>query len=827
MATEEKRDIGSIMGKLMKKQQELAEMKAKETAEIQPVQEAPREAEAVPVQEQFDANLFEEPAAEEQTAVPEENTAATDAKPEEKTGDISDSVFMDILDDVMSSDIAGHDDAEIAAKVQEIYSDYLRTGVVESVSSEQKEKPVVNEADTAAHESTEEDIGNLIDDYFTPAEEEISAEEKENKPWLDDIADNTAETSTYSDAGSGDDVPAEESAAEPEKKENEDDLLMAALGYTNGDNISKPSADSKKKKRVEGKLGSDLDGAFAYNGAEYKSNAQNGEINGAYDREMRFMYLRMAGTGLFAVLLIIFDLLGAKFTGALDPLKYPVVNIMVSLQLLLLCALFSAGRIYRGLLGLVKAHPTASSVTAASVILTIIYNIMLAVVTGSNPGQAFTLYNSAAGFCLCFQVASDYMRLLYERRNFEKISSFDDICYLEKNENKPSEYVLRRAEFTNGYFRHTNRYNPVFSLENYIIAPVAAIALILFIISLAAGRHLLGSLNVFIVTILMALPVFSVVSLEIPFYIMNLTRTDEPTAILHETDTADYDKVEKIVLSEIDVFDGGQLSISGMSGSGDSDMFRNIEAVSAICNTVGGTITEAFKSISTETGVSDGSDALSAAVKINRVCEGGINADYNGKNYVLGSARFLSEYGIPCQKCNDKEYTASHFGTVAFHMAADGRELHTFYINYVPNPNFTKMIQGLADKGIETEIRCLDPNLSSEFVSSLIGAGNLPISIVRVEDVEEDESLNSTEGESQVVSDGADWMAAITAAEVCRKYRHIATTNRTISLCLALLFAAIAIVLGISGIAVGLQPLYLILLYLVSIIPSILLSIRV
>ena len=652
------------------------------------------------------------------------------------------------------------------------------------------------------------------------------------------------------DAGEGPDSDEKETSGKAGESEggasaqSDDDLLLAAFGYSAAGAAAVPSDGGKRngsllKKRPEsGRDASNLDGAFAYDGREYKSRSQKGDILYSYDREKRLMNIRLIGSLVFAVLLLIYDIFGSKFGGALSAADYPAVNIMISLQLLLICAVFSIRDIVDGIKGILRADPVPTSLTATVFVFTVLYDILLAVAA---PKDGFTLYNSPAAFCLFTSVLAGAAELYRQAENFKRISSWDSVCTLEHvggdaprtagdtAASGTGVYRLTRSRIASGFFRHTNRSDPRYRVLNYVIAPVVALALILMIITLAGRKHgFSGALNVFMVVIQFSMPTFAIAADLIPFLALCFRRLDRSTVFLNRNDPAEYDTVKSVVLDETDMFSEGSLKIGRVRMcSPDADIYSVMTDTSAICSEVGGTISTAFRRISDE---ADRDDSAGKNVVIDKVTDGGIDAYAGGHHYIIGSMQFLSGNGIACRGCDDGSYLSSTPGGVVLHIASDGVEAVRLYMQYLPGQSFAELIDSFSDSQIKVELHCIDPNINGEFVSAMLGGSKVEVIVVRDEisggsrvaaggDAGERESVS--EG---LLADGDEWMSVIEAAGVCRTYKAATKLNFYILAGFAVLGVLLATFLGIFGASIGMSALYILLFRVLAAVPSVLIA---
>ena len=676
--------------------------------------------------------------------------------------------------------------------------------------------------------------GDYFDDILNDV---LSADTEETAADGEDGFDQSRIDELYSEYASQDDLPVageevpnlpeEPAASEPaaltvDEAEGDDDVLMAALGYSKAPQINEkePPAKRDNQRSFASRVSkADMASAFAWNGREYKSRAQTGEIRRDYDRELRMMYVRLGGTGLFFLAILIFDLFGKKFGGVFNPAVYPVVHIMASLQLLVLCAAFSWKRLLSGIIDIFRGALSGVSMTATSVVLTVLYDFILAAAIGGKENASFTLYNIPAAVALLILVFADWLRLTSEMRNFDKIASFESVCTLERDPEQKGAYRLHRGRFVKDYFKRTNRRPTGMRPASFIVPIIAAFALILFFISLAAKRGLAPSLNVFIAVVDLALPVCAVLAGDLPFRFLTLFRADSYCAILNELDTGEFAHVSKIVLDETDVFSGDSLKIVKVSQcSAGVDIFEIMSSTAAVCDKVGGTISRAFSGI-----IDSGDEERRPRVRLFDVSEGGIEAEVDGRRYTLGTVRYLTDRGIACRNCNDSEYASSTRGGTVFHIAENGREVFRYFMQYVPDQTFVELVGGMSERGIGIEIRCKDPNLSGAFIASMIGGDGPAPEVVRVSS-DAPESSDGGVIEGGLVADGNEWMSVIRAADSCQSFRAVARLNSIVLIAITAIAAMAAVLLAAIGTIIGIHPLIIALIQLIALIPSLLIS---
>ena len=442
-------------------------------------------------------------------------------------------------------------------------------------------------------------------------EEVAPAEEYTEESVFDEVEEISSELEYEEEA-----IP-EESAETPEEPAVDEDTatLLAALGYSDAQPQS-PIKQTLHTEKAQRKT-VDLSLAYGYEGKEYLSHAQTPAIKHTYAKNRLNMFIRLGGTMLFVILLFVYDAFGKSFGGALDAKVYPVVNIMMSLQLLLIAAAFSVKQIIAGINGIFKAEPIVHSVSATALVLAVLYDIVIAIAAP----EAFTLYNFPAAICLLLSVLHDYFVLERETYVFDRLSSWQSVATLERvdasdlaaelgeggvgdSENRIGQaFRMRRGEFAENYFRHINRRHPLTKILNFIIAPVIALSLVIFIISLASDKTALEAFNIMLAVNLFSLPAFMLVSMSYPFYTLVSKNLNADSVIFSESDVSEYKKVDTVVFEESDLFDESSLTINRISVCDKNrmqDVFDIMCGVSALYDRIGGRIARAFRDSTAE-----------------------------------------------------------------------------------------------------------------------------------------------------------------------------------------------------------------------------------
>lgn len=777
--------------------------------------------------------------AQDAVTVPPEETAQAETVPE--TAETAETAEEKAPAETDGAPKAQHGSGELLKKILSFKA--ARSDSADEKAAESDPAPAKDDADNG-ESARAVDVGANTDVF-----EDYEYVSNGNSADSDDSAESDADDASAeaSDESGAENAGAEASDASEASDEDDSDL-MVALGYSEGSEAAERASRRNKDelKRRIGDIGSDYVGAFGYRGEEYRSNEQTDAVKKAYRSDSLSMILRAAGTAIFALVIVIYELFGKKFGGAISAADYPAVHILVSLQLLLLAAAFSWRQLVRGLVGIFRFELTPHSAAAAAVVSVLVYDAALAVAAP----DSFTLYNIPAAFCLVMSVVYDILDLERQVRAFNALSGFETCCTLERADQvelaaalggsssagKEDARIttamrLRRGNFAENYFKRTNKKNPALRALNYVIAPVMALSLVVFLISLAAGRGFVPSANTFTVMVLIAMPVFTMAGLIYPFCDMakNLLRPTE--VLLNEAEAEEYAGTDAVIFGEDDVFGPRSLLIKRIGlcgGAMASEVFEVLEGAATVFDKVGGVLAGAFRRAADSSIGGNGTDVGAAEIK--RLGDGGIAAEVGGRKYFIGNESFMTLSGIAAPVDRDDRAFAENGGSAVMYIAVDGEVALKMYISYIADEEFRGLVTTLSDRGIRPVMISNDPNIDDALMARLLGQLKCPLRVIRSnaetesEDGEKEEKTAKDSVDAGLIADGSDWTSLVGALPACGKLCRVSELNNRISLGIIVLSVLLATFLGALGILGGMHSAYVLLYQIICVLPAVITS---
>lgn len=777
--------------------------------------------------------------AQDAVTVPPEETAQAESVPE--TAETAETAEEKAPAETDGAPKAQHGSGELLKKILSFKA--ARSESADEKAAESDPAPAKDDADSG-ESARAVDVGantDVFEDYEYVSNGNSADSDDSAESDADDASAETSDESGAENAGA-------EASDASEASDEDDSDLMVALGYSEGSEAAERASRRNKDelKRRIGDIGSDYVGAFGYRGEEYRSNEQTDAVKKAYRSDSLSMILRAAGTAIFALVIVIYELFGKKFGGAISAADYPAVHILVSLQLLLLAAAFSWRQLVRGLVGIFRFELTPHSAAAAAVVSVLVYDAALAVAAP----DSFTLYNIPAAFCLVMSVVYDILDLERQVRAFNALSGFETCCTLERADQvelaaalggsssagKEDARIttamrLRRGNFAENYFKRTNKKNPALRALNYVIAPVMALSLVVFLISLAAGRGFVPSANTFTVMVLIAMPVFTMAGLIYPFCDMakNLLRPTE--VLLNEAEAEEYAGTDAVIFGEDDVFGPRSLLIKRIGlcgGAMASEVFEVLEGAATVFDKVGGVLAGAFRRAADSSIGGNGTDVGAAEIK--RLGDGGIAAEVGGRKYFIGNESFMTLSGIAAPVDRDDRAFAENGGSAVMYIAVDGEVALKMYISYIADEEFRGLVTTLSDRGIRPVMISNDPNIDDALMARLLGQLKCPLRVIRSnaemesEDGEKEEKTAKDSVDAGLIADGSDWTSLVGALPACGKLCRVSELNNRISLGIIVLSVLLATFLGALGILGGMHSAYVLLYQIICVLPAVITS---
>ncbi len=601
------------------------------------------------------------------------------------------------------------------------------------------------------------------EEYFEAGKKPLAFENEDEAPFVpDSSAFDGVKPSDISEFAEDENEASDEANLSDSALDDKDINLMLALGYE--DELEK-AIGKENVDVISDQLSAeivdfiDVDNAYAFDGFELGSPDSFKAVGNKYKQEHSLMKFRLLGTGIFTAVLFIFELLsmfGVTLGGALNINHYPVVGIMLSLQVLVLAASLSWKQIMSGLYDLVTFNPSPASIPSAALLMTVIYDVIMALVS---PHSGLWLYNFPAALSVLLLVLSDYFNLSREIRTFNTIatrrpkyalstvnqgdkSAEEEMMEIFSDDAQShfDEKVLevRRVGFIDNYFRRSNIRSPKDRKIGLLIFPFIALGIALGVVSYVTSRSGVAAFNISILTVLFGMPLSSLFTLSFPLYSASEVAFKRDAAIIGEESVEEYADAGSVSFADKEVFPVEATITKGIKLYDNNAIYNVLYHLTSVYSKLGGPLKERLEQATTELGHSENVEIISSASK-------GVSAVVDGKvNVLMGQYRYIAENGIAIGYDPDDDKMLSE-GATALYLVLDGVLSAKLYVSYEMDPEFMNVISILAEENTETVIRTADPGIDNDLLMTKLPVSQLPVKIIKCKG-EENKDVPNAEG---------------------------------------------------------------------------------
>ena len=503
-----------------------------------------------------------------------------------------------------------------------------------------------------------------------------------------------------------------------------------------GTGVSTPPGARKKKKN---KRKPQKSAKPIGNLAEYTDRDQNYEVCARFTERRRHLYIRFAGTLLFAVLLFIYDmphLFGIPGFGALNPDSAPGLYAFFGLQILLLSAVLSFRQMWRG----IKRAAAFEADLYFMPIVLILFNMAYDVLLLSLGGDASPdLFHFVTALYLLFAIGGEILLLGREEMTFDTVSAEGDRYTLEHtgyNEKDGNIYHVRKTGFLSGTFARIRTETPL------RVISIFSFAAILFSLLMAAGEFILtGDLvkvfSAFMKSLALCLPLSSTAAFTLPQFFMTKELHKHGCAVVGDASVEEYAGEKTVIFREEDIFRAG--SRVGFSAAGKKKLAEQFRLCGTLFRKIGGTLSSVLD-------LSLANAAGKEQVVFGEIGEDGLTATVGESDAVIGSAAYLSARGIRIPPESAERAYLRKSDCVPLYIAFDGEVCLILEMTYRIGEATEQMIHELNENGTHIGVSVADPCLTAPFVWRLRRLEPDRIKLCRVTHILGDESFRSIDG---------------------------------------------------------------------------------
>lgn len=547
---------------------------------------------------------------------------------------------------------------------------------------------------------------------------------------------------------------------------------------------------------------------------EYTDRMQRKEIIGMYKYAKRSITIKLIFALIFSAVVLFVENAPSIFLGLkesweyFDAFKHPYIHTLVSLFGTVFCAIFAYEQLYHGTKSIFKRSLIPESVASVALITSLL-NTLLQLISISVFSQEPILFNFPTTIIIVATILYSYINIARERYGFGVVSAKDSKFFLEKVNEDDAEAEfdtftntingefngeiarVGRASFIRNYFANTNA--PV-NLKGFLrlyYFLVIGISAIFAIIAMFKGMNLAESITYMAVSVLALLPVGTLFTYSVPFFLANNSLYESEVAIIGENAIEAHSKMNVVAVNDTTAFPPSNVKLTYFNVYNEFTMEKVIYYAASGFSVVGGPLADVFDAAT--------NNSLPKSRQVKFVCAGRsyLCVDVDG-NHII----FADKFGMTAQGIEVGSEREEKDNVAVMYTACNGILCAKMYLKYQIDEEFVLTAQESIKNGISIGIRTFDPNISNDLLAKLTGFDKQDVKVIKLGELQEisapAQSTNAT-----VVSKGRS-SALLKALPMCKRIVKIRKVIKAIKI-IASLTGAVYIGFCVFG-AINLLP---------------------
>ncbi len=495
---------------------------------------------------------------------------------------------------------------------------------------------------------------------------------------------------------------------------------------------------------------------------DYTSRDQTKTFFANYRKEHKISLIKLSISLVLLLIALIYDNLsawGGSLPGALNPQNYPVVNILISLQILVLASAVAWKQLYIGVKAIISMKLLPESLSAVVVAVSAVYHLVHCFISEIDPNV--TLYVFPAVLCIFFTLLGDFLDLKREILSFNVVASKRQkyiINHVERenseleseafsdylsNEEDVSMFKIVKTGFVENFRSRMNSYSKNNSIINILVPVVLSLGIVFFIITTVI-YDVKTAFSAGYLAFILAAPFSLFLSFSYPFYSASKKAFEEDSAIIGSVSLEEYSNANTLSFDDKDVFPSYGVKVKSIKVYGDSRIDKILYNAAGVFNKVGGPLADVFDMATHELEHSD-------SVEIIDIAKDGIEAMIDGQHIYVGKASYLRTNNINPVYDHDDDAIEDNGEACIMYMVCNEEVAAKMYIQYMIDPDFEYTLRQLYKAGICIGIKTFDPNIDDRLLGSKIRITKYPVKILRCRSLE-DMSVQEESSDSGLVS---------------------------------------------------------------------------
>ena len=542
---------------------------------------------------------------------------------------------------------------------------------------------------------------------------------------------------------------------------------------------------------------------------EYTHFSQIKDVFFIYKKQYRNQLIKIfASIGCLALVFLFenFTALGGTLPVWLDPQVFPIIHIMVSLQLLMLSCILVIKPILSGIKGLFTGKPTPDSVLSITVLGAIAYHVALCFVYDGSP---LLFCNTAVVFCIFISLVSKLFTLKRDIYSFNIISSkrvkytvsqlpeeetvMEHKAFDEYIDEDASVFRVSKTGFVDGFFKRTKAYGKNKTVIGAMIVICVLLAVFLTVYTGVLKSDWFSAASYGYLMLVLSLPASAFITYAYPLYRASRTAFDMGSAIIGEESLDEYSNAGVISFDDKDVFPSGKTKVKSIKIYGNNRIDKVIYNVASLFKVLGGPLCDVFNIATKDFECSDD-------VEIVDIAEDGLEAVISGKHIFYGKASYLHKNNFePVFEFDDEKIEFSGEACIAY-LVCNDEVAAKLYISYGIDPDFIAISKQLYRAGMCIGIKSFDPNIDDALLGKHINMSKYAVKVLKCRYLAE-KIVTEERGDSGIVSKKSP-KALLKTLALCEKVNGVCRGSvviKILSIFLAFIISGFVMFKGISS----------------------------
>ncbi len=519
---------------------------------------------------------------------------------------------------------------------------------------------------------------------------------------------------------------------------------------------------------------------------------------------------------------------GGSLPPAMDILVYPVVHIMIDLQLLLIGSALVYRQVINGTVALFKFKTIPESITAVILSISILYQIAVCFFPSES---GFRMYSFPVLLCVLSTLIFEFLNLKREIFSFNIVASKRPKFTFVKSSNEDANLEteafgqllpensnilkINKTMFVNSFMKrmHGSATHNVFFGTTVII--LLMVSLIFFVMGYVYSGDIYASVSLAYITLLISMPFSAFITFSYPFFKASKEAYAVDSAILGESSLAEYSGVNAISFDDKDVFPSYGVKVKSVKVFGENRIDVIIYNAASLFLKTGGPLADVFDIATRDLGHSENVDII-------KVDTNGIEAVIEGSHIFIGKAHFIKSKGFYLKTDpNENESDITGENSVMF-MTLNNELAAKMYVQYVIDPDFEYVIKQLSKIGICVGIKTFDPNIDDQMLSTKIKISKYPVKILKCKSTADVNELYERI-ESGIVSKNSA-KALLQTLSLCDKVINVIKNNMIVKIFSIVISVILAVIIMILGMSTSIVSLFIALYQIFWMVPMIIIS---